>query len=166
MDHFVTTPPIATFSLGFVISQFESVNGTLKDEENLKDFQEAESASDALCVRISSRREFAESLEGTYDKVFRIQQILKRYLASGFPACELKVVALPNVALIRPADSLGLIVMRYLPMIWIWKQFSDHFRVISERATCKLRVITLWPKKSPFNGSATLSRRNGGQIRI
>lgn len=114
MDHFETTPNLATFSLGFVISQFDSVNGTLTDEENLKDFQEQQLENkDALGVHIYSRREFANSLEGVYDKVFRVQQILKRYLNSAFPAGTLKIVALPNVVLVRPADSFGLIVMRW-----------------------------------------------------
>lgn len=112
VDHFETTPKLATFSLGFVISQFESVNGTLTDEENLKDFQEMQFEKKDLCVHIYSRREFSSSLEKVYDKVFKIQQILKRYLASEFPSCALRVVALPNVALVRPADSFGLIVMR------------------------------------------------------
>lgn len=111
VDHFAPTAPISTYSLGFVISQFESVNGTLKDEENLKDFQEANS-TDALGVHIYSRREFAETLGEAYDKVYRIQQILKRYLASPLPTSELKIVALPNVKLIKPADSWGLILMR------------------------------------------------------
>lgn len=114
VDHFETTPNLATFSLGFVISQFDSVNGTLTDEENLKDFQEQQlEHKDALGVHIYSRREFANSLEGVYDKVFRVQQILKRYLNSAFPAGTLKIVALPNVVLVRPADSFGLIVMRW-----------------------------------------------------
>lgn len=114
VDHFETTPNLATFSLGFVISQFDSVNGTLTDEENLKDFQEQQLENkDALGVHIYSRREFANSLEGVYDKVFRVQQILKRYLNSAFPAGTLKIVALPNVVLVRPADSFGLIVMRW-----------------------------------------------------
>lgn len=64
-------------------------------------------------MHIFSRCEAAESLGGVYDKVFRIQQILKRYLASDFPACALRIVAVPNAALIRPADSLGLIVIRW-----------------------------------------------------
>lgn len=119
VDHFETTPNLATFSLGFVISQFDSVNGTLTDEENLKDFQEQQLENkDALGVHIYSRREFANSLEGVYDKVFRVQQILKRYLNSAFPAGTLKIVALPNVVLVRPADSFGLIVMRWA-MIFI-----------------------------------------------
>lgn len=109
MDHFATTPPIATFSLGFVISQFVSANGTIADEENIHDLQ---LHNDSLCVHIYSRREFADSLDGVYDKVYRIQQILRQYLASPPPACLLKIVALPNVSLIRPADSLGLIVIR------------------------------------------------------
>lgn len=117
VDHFETTPKLATFSLGFVISQFQSVNGTLTDEENIKDLQEMQAEKSPLCVHIYSRREFASSLDGVYDKVFRIQQLLKRYLASPFPACALKIVALPNVVLVRPADSFGLIVMRYVEKI-------------------------------------------------
>lgn len=85
----------------------------MTDEENLKDIQEITAENRSLYVdHIYSRKEFASSLEGVYDKVFRIQQILKRYLASDSPSNELRVVALPNVAMVRPADSFGLILMR------------------------------------------------------
>lgn len=113
VDHFETTPNLATFSLGFVISQFEGVCDTLKDEENLMALQQMEGHSKQLEIQIYSRKEFVSSLAGIYDKVFRIQRILKRYLASAYPAKQLKIVALPNVAMVRPADSFGLIVLRW-----------------------------------------------------
>ena len=112
VDHFETTPNLATFSLGFVISQFDNVNGALADPENLKDLQEMQAHNESLCIQIYSRREMAGSLDGVYDKVFKIVQSLKRYLATPFPVCAWKIVALPNVGLVRPANSYGLIVIR------------------------------------------------------
>lgn len=103
VDHFETTPNLATFSLGFVVSQFEVLNGSLINEDHSK------GGSD---IHVYYRQEFEKSAKGVHEKVLHIQQILTRYLATSVPSQELKIVALPNVAMVRAADSFGLIVIR------------------------------------------------------
>lgn len=93
---------MSTFTFGFVISQLIKLNVT---DSYVK-------REDQPLVQIWSRPNIQESLDGTYEKAYKILDYIKEYLGAEFPLCKLDIVALPGLSSVKPADNWGLIVMK------------------------------------------------------
>lgn len=62
VDHFETTPPMSTFTFGFVISQLSLLNRTDFADPNLK----------KLCIRVYARPDLHKDLEQTVKLLTRL----------------------------------------------------------------------------------------------
>lgn len=101
MDHFETTPPMSTFTIGFVTSRLEMLNKTV-----------VPLTPETPIVQIWSRPNIHEDLKDVYGKVGEILNYLKNYWGVEFPLKKLDIVALPGFSSVKPADNWGLIVMK------------------------------------------------------
>lgn len=99
-DYFEITPPISTFSLGFVVSNLTQITYT------------DEGVSSAPVLKIWARKEFHDYIKGVKTKVNTIIKHLTNYWNESYPLAKLDIVALPNFASVKSADNWGLIVFK------------------------------------------------------
>ncbi|PSN54260.1 hypothetical protein C0J52_08612 [Blattella germanica] len=100
-DHFPPTPPISTFSVGFIISDFKSHNPyTMPGPRG------------GVTVHFHGRNEFLKTVEGSLRIATRMVEYLEEYLSVRYPLKKLDIVALPEYKGRRPADHLGLILFQ------------------------------------------------------
>ncbi|KAK9874641.1 hypothetical protein WA026_005467 [Henosepilachna vigintioctopunctata] len=101
-DHFHPTPPMSTFSLGIVISEFASiiVNKTSVSNGAVHN------------VRVWSRPDFIESLQNVTKKVENTIDVLEEFWGLKYPLPKLDIVTIPNFQATRPADSWGLLLFK------------------------------------------------------
>ncbi|XP_063533529.1 aminopeptidase N [Cydia strobilella] len=102
-DHFETTPPMSTFTLGLVIADLKQLNSSsfYTDEKGNK-----------LELRVWGRPEYLEALNGVNEKLALVFKEIARFWQVPLPLKRLDVVALPNYQGVKPADNWGLIVFR------------------------------------------------------
>jgi aminopeptidase N len=98
VDHFETTPPISTYTLGFLIS-------------DLTQLETAETSTSPM-VRIWSRPELQESLKDLDEKIAKTLTSLKNYWGVDYPLAKLDIVALPGLTSVKPVDNWGLILFK------------------------------------------------------
>ncbi|KAL3276601.1 hypothetical protein HHI36_011973 [Cryptolaemus montrouzieri] len=101
-DHFQQTPPMSTFALGIVISEFTSMTVNKTDKANSKVHD----------IRVWARPDFIESLVNVTDKVENALEVLENFWGLKYPLAKLDIIALPNFQATRPADSWGLLLFR------------------------------------------------------
>ncbi|XP_058826210.1 aminopeptidase N [Topomyia yanbarensis] len=99
-DRFKITPPISTFTLGFVVSDLVVIK------------YDDEQTNIHPVIRIWARKEFHESLKDASTKIKSIMDYLTNFWNASYPLSKLDVVALPNFASVKPADNWGLIVFK------------------------------------------------------
>lgn len=100
-DHFKITPPLSTFTLGFVVSDL--IEATTDDRTN---------KISKPIVKFWARNEFHEQNKDVQYKLQTVLEYLINYLNVSFPLEKLDVIALPNFAAVKPADNWGLVVFR------------------------------------------------------
>lgn len=99
-DHFKVTPPMSTFTLGFVVSQLSEVKYT----------ESAPGAHPSL--KIWARKEVHEQVKDVKLKIKIVIDQLTQYWNASYPLSKLDIVALPNFSSVKPADNWGLIVFK------------------------------------------------------
>ncbi|KAJ8940801.1 hypothetical protein NQ318_007887, partial [Aromia moschata] len=99
-DTFEATPPMATFSIGIVISEFSFL------EYNLL------SNNDDLSLRIWARPDFISALVNVSEKVIKSLKILEEFWATPYILPKLDIFALPNYQATRPADGWGVLLFK------------------------------------------------------
>ncbi|XP_053699117.1 aminopeptidase N [Sabethes cyaneus] len=102
-DHFRVTPPISTFTLGFVISELVELPSA--DAKN-------NAAVEQPIVRIWTRKDVQENLNGARAKIALIMEHLTNFWNVSYPLGKLDIVALPNFSSVKPADNWGLILFK------------------------------------------------------
>ncbi|XP_055634884.1 aminopeptidase N [Toxorhynchites rutilus septentrionalis] len=100
-DHFKVTPPISTYSLGFVVSNLSEVKCS-----------EDGASSESPIVRVWARQELQEPMQDVQKKIKRVLDYLVDYWNVSYPLTKLDIVALPNFSAVKPADNWGLIVFK------------------------------------------------------
>ncbi|KAJ4429177.1 hypothetical protein ANN_26180 [Periplaneta americana] len=100
-DHFPLTPPISTFSVGFLVSDLKShVPFTMPNPHG------------GVAVHFHGRPQFLAGVEGSLRSATHMMEFLEDYLGVRYPLPKLDIVALPEYSGRRPADHLGLIMFR------------------------------------------------------
>ncbi|XP_073943327.1 aminopeptidase N [Choristoneura fumiferana] len=102
-DHFETTPPMSTFTLGLVIADLKQLNTSTfyTDDKGNK-----------IELRVFGRPEYLEALNGVTEKLSRVFKEIAQFWQVPLPLKRLDIVALPNYQGVKPADNWGLIVFR------------------------------------------------------
>lgn len=95
---FQQTPPMSTFSLGFVISEFSSIsiNSTNTDYD----------------VKVWARPDFITALTNVTEKVINSLKLFEKFWGLPYPLPKLDVIAIPNFQATKPADSWGLLLFK------------------------------------------------------
>ncbi|XP_055524204.1 aminopeptidase N [Wyeomyia smithii] len=99
-DHFKITPPISTFTLGFVVSQLEELPVS------------GDNAPNQVPLRIWSRRDTQENLKDVRAKITLVMNHLTNFWNASYPLEKLDIIALPNFGSVKPADNWGLILFK------------------------------------------------------
>ncbi|XP_065072809.1 aminopeptidase N [Ochlerotatus camptorhynchus] len=99
-DHFKITPPISTFTLGFVVSDL------------LEDSDDKQNKITKPIVKLWARKEFHEQNKDVKYKLKIVLEYLINYWNVSFPLEKLDVIVLPNFSAVKPADNWGLVVFR------------------------------------------------------
>jgi hypothetical protein len=107
IDYFETTPPMSTFTFGFVMSQLTQVQRLGEPAEQCG----------KICVKIWARPDIHMDLNGSYDRVEKVLIYLQNYLAMPFPMKKLDIVVLPGFVSVKPIDNWGLIVYKESEML-------------------------------------------------
>ncbi|XP_058127860.1 aminopeptidase N [Anopheles ziemanni] len=102
IDVFKPTPPMSTFTFGFLLSDLQEVTATADAED--PDFRPK--------VRVWSRRDFQQSLTEVRKRVRLTLEKLQEYWGVELPLEKLDIVALPGFSYVKPADNWGLIVFK------------------------------------------------------
>lgn len=102
VDYFEMTPPMSSFTFGFVISELKEVitNRTLETSEKKP------------IIKIWARPEVHDDIQDIYGKVFTIYNYLEKYFNVQVPLCKIDIIAIPGWSAVRPADNWGLIVFK------------------------------------------------------
>lgn len=101
-DYFQETPPMSPFTLGVVVSDFNST--TIPVSEMDKDLK--------VQIKIWGRADYISSLQNASKKVVQSLKILQDFWKVPFPLAKLDCIALPNYQATRPADNWGLILFK------------------------------------------------------
>ncbi|KAG6450130.1 hypothetical protein O3G_MSEX006399 [Manduca sexta] len=102
-DHFETTFPMSTFTLGLVIADLKQLgNSTHFKDDNGNDIE----------LRVWGRPEYLQALEGVNEKLVQVFGEIANLWKEPLPLRKLDVVALPNYQGVKPADNWGLIVFK------------------------------------------------------
>ncbi|XP_018561652.1 aminopeptidase N [Anoplophora glabripennis] len=96
---FLETPPISTFSIGIVISEFTSLIYNVSNENDTR-------------LKIRARPDFISALTNVSDKVVRALEILEDFWQTPYPLPKLDIFALPNYQATRPADGWGILLFK------------------------------------------------------
>ncbi|XP_037815960.1 aminopeptidase N [Lucilia sericata] len=100
LDHFETTPPMSTFTFGFVISQLEKYVPHQTDQNIQPN------------ITIWSTPDLHSELEDVYVKLTKIYNCLNNYFNVSIPLSKIDVLAIPGLASVRPADNWGLLMFK------------------------------------------------------
>ncbi|XP_017774148.1 PREDICTED: aminopeptidase N [Nicrophorus vespilloides] len=100
-DHFRQTPPMSTFTVGVVVTNFPSITYNSGGERERMPI-----------VRVFARPDFLLSFNNTTLKVARSLKIIQKFWGTKYPLPKLDCLALPNYQAIRPADNWGLILFK------------------------------------------------------
>ncbi|CAH0553112.1 unnamed protein product [Brassicogethes aeneus] len=105
-DTFEKSPPMATFSVGFVISEFSQIKNSkvLKDNHTLTGYN--------IDMDVWARPNFINALVNVSSKVNQSIHILEDFWARRYPLPKLDIFALPNYQATRPADSWGILLFK------------------------------------------------------
>ncbi|XP_063926090.1 aminopeptidase N [Zophobas morio] len=105
-DRFQQTPPMSTFSVGIVISEFDY------DSSNFDTEYQKPGTTLHSKVRVWARPDFISALKNVTTKVFRAIKILEEFWGCPYPLPKLDLLALPNYQATRPADNWGLLLFK------------------------------------------------------
>ncbi|KAM7360043.1 aminopeptidase N isoform 1-T2 [Cochliomyia hominivorax] len=100
VDYFETTPPMSTFTFGFVISQLEKYVANEMDQMISPN------------ISIWSTPDLHSELEEVHTKLITVYNCLKNYFNVSIPISKIDVLAIPGLASVRPADNWGLLMFK------------------------------------------------------
>ncbi|XP_023303104.2 aminopeptidase N [Lucilia cuprina] len=100
LDHFETTPPMSTFTFGFVISQLDKYIPQQTDQNVHPN------------ITIWSTPDLHSELEDVYVKLTKIYNCLNNYFNVSIPLSKIDVLAIPELTSVRPADNWGLLMFK------------------------------------------------------
>ncbi|XP_065370998.1 aminopeptidase N [Calliphora vicina] len=100
LDHFETTPPMSTFTFGFVISQLERFIPLQTDEMVEPN------------ITIWATPDLHSELEEVHGKLIKVYNCLNNYFNVSIPLKKVDVLAIPGLASVRPADNWGLLMFK------------------------------------------------------
>ncbi|XP_055377677.1 aminopeptidase N [Condylostylus longicornis] len=103
VDYFVPTPPMSTFTFGFLISQLQEVPVTSA---------KAAGESKKPAIKIWARPDVHEEMSEMFEKVEQVYNTLEKYFDAQVPLTKIDVVAVPGMSVVRPADNWGLILFK------------------------------------------------------
>ncbi|XP_055848207.1 aminopeptidase N [Episyrphus balteatus] len=101
VDYFETTPPMSSFTFGFVISQLQKLEPTTPLPEERRPQ-----------INIWSRPEIHEDLQEIYTKLVTVYDHLEAYFNVSVPLSKIDVLAIPGLASVRPADNWGVLMFK------------------------------------------------------
>uniref|UniRef100_A0A182NAG4 Aminopeptidase n=1 Tax=Anopheles dirus TaxID=7168 RepID=A0A182NAG4_9DIPT len=101
IDVFRQTPPMSTFTFGFLVSDLLQVPSMADERDDLKP-----------TVRVWARRDFQKNVADVEQRVRVALKKLQEYWGVALPLAKLDVVALPGFSYVKPADNWGLIVFK------------------------------------------------------
>ncbi|CAH1974580.1 unnamed protein product [Acanthoscelides obtectus] len=101
-DTFQKTPPIATYSIGVVISELSSLSYNLTGKEEVPD----------ISVTIWARPDFINAINDSTIKIDKTLKILAEIWGTPYPLPKIDIYALPNYQATKPADAWGLILFK------------------------------------------------------
>ncbi|XP_070504143.1 aminopeptidase N-like [Chironomus tepperi] len=105
LDHFQITPPMSTFTFGFLISQLTVVEKSdYLQDPHIKN----------VCIKVYARSELHADLINTriHERIEKTFLAIRSYFGEDYPLTKLDIVALPNYSTVKPADNWGLIVYK------------------------------------------------------
>ncbi|CAG9815486.1 unnamed protein product [Phaedon cochleariae] len=98
-DTFQRTPPMPTFALGIIVSEFSYMTFNISDDDDVH-------------LRVWARPDFITAVENVPEKVEKSLGVLEEFWGCPFPLPKLDILALPNYQSTRPADSWGVIIFK------------------------------------------------------
>jgi len=101
-DHFKVTPPMSTFTLGIVVSDFTCITYNATNSSN----------SIPVEIKIWGRPDYISALQNVTHKVVKSLKILQDFWNISYPLPKLDCLSLPNYQALRPADNWGLILFK------------------------------------------------------
>lgn len=127
-DTFEKTPPMATYSLAILISEFSYLSTNISDDESEYLFHSSNKlyrfiisitiyiflalVADEVQLRIWARPEFINSLRNVTEKIEKSLIILENFWKMPYPLPKLDIFALPNFQATRPADGWGVLIFK------------------------------------------------------
>ncbi|XP_058063997.1 aminopeptidase N [Anopheles bellator] len=107
VDQFKLTPPMSTFTFGFLMSDLLEVPPQAAGSE-----ADDETSCGPKKLRIWARRDFRDSLVQLRKRVKLTLAKLESYWGVELPLEKLDIVALPGFTHVKPADNWGLIIFK------------------------------------------------------
>ncbi|KAJ8983745.1 hypothetical protein NQ317_017848 [Molorchus minor] len=98
-DTFEATPPIATFSLAIVVSEFSYMEYNVTSDNDVR-------------LRIWARPDYISALSNVSTKVIRSLEILEDFWGTPYVLPKLDIFALPNYKATRSSDGWGILLFK------------------------------------------------------
>ncbi|XP_030557590.1 aminopeptidase N [Drosophila novamexicana] len=102
IDHFEQTPPMSTFSFGFVTSELFK----LKD-----DFETARNSTDPV-INLWSFQDRTNQLQHISKNALLAYKTIQNYFGISLPMSKIDVVVIPELPIVRPVDNWGLLLFK------------------------------------------------------
>ncbi|XP_075147171.1 aminopeptidase N [Haematobia irritans] len=102
IDHFEITPPMSTFTFGFVTAQLEKLDIHSNISSDFEPFE----------INMWGSRNMVPNLDDVYTKLTMIYKLLVEYFNSPLPLKKIDVLALPGLPLMYPSDNWGLLIFK------------------------------------------------------
>lgn len=105
-DVFERTPPMSTYQLAFMISDFESISPT-RSVNRVK-------GRAPLEIKVWGRKEYLSTLSKVPNKIVTIVNYLQHYFNISIGLSKLDLVAMPMYSATKPSDNWGLMFFKYV----------------------------------------------------
>ncbi|XP_022900497.2 aminopeptidase N [Onthophagus taurus] len=98
-DHFQPSPPMSTFTLAFIVSEFHYLERNTTEEIDMG-------------IKVWGRPDYLGSLKDVVLKTVKSMQVLREFWGTAYPLPKIDCVALPNFSTNKPGDNWGLLFFK------------------------------------------------------
>ncbi|XP_023169750.2 aminopeptidase N isoform X2 [Drosophila hydei] len=105
IDFFETTPPMSSFTFGFVTSNLVKLQNEVKPEAELKTQSEP-------VINLWGFEDNVNQLKEVREKVLLAHKAIQSYFEIPLPLSKIDVVVIPELPVVRPVDNWGLLLFK------------------------------------------------------
>ncbi|KAL7740187.1 hypothetical protein ACLKA6_003893 [Drosophila palustris] len=108
IDYFEKTPPMSSFTIGFVISNLKKCNVEGLKTPRISNLTVLEQPEIEIWTLADRQIQFEE----TYEKILTIYKRIQDYFGVTIPLSKVDVIVIPDLSIVRPVNNWGLLLLK------------------------------------------------------